>query len=161
MPAEATLSRHLIDTIVTKKLADGAEPKASSKTKKKVVPTDDDHRDDTVPSPVKEKSEVDKRIDDAVMDVSEGGHRPWFTFDEIVEKVGDGVTKAAIKRWVARNIDAERIVSAGRMAYSANTNRRLKSLKVDLEEELNDLNESIKQIDALLKDLGDMPWRPI
>ena len=107
------------------------------------------------------KSEVDMAIDAAVMSVSENGQIFGFTFAEIAKTAGNGVSKAAIKRWVERNTEAERIQVIGHQTYTCVTRSWIESLKHDAQEELDQVQNKLLQLNALWSRIGDKPWTPL
>lgn len=107
------------------------------------------------------KTEIEKRIDGAVSQVSEDGKRTAFEFAEIVSAVGDGVAKAQIKRWLDKHIAARKITSLKGGLYFCVTRERLIDEKQDLDEEYRTISDRLKQINAQLEEIGDQPWRPL
>jgi len=99
-----------------------------------------------------EKSDVDKKIDEAILTATDGGLRMGLTVEALILACGHGVRKADISRWIKRNVEAGTI--------KTHSGSITQICRPTLTEERQELMERIDQISRLFGIYGDAVWRP-
>ena len=113
------------------------------------------------PDPVPERSQEELQIEQAMLKVSEGGHRNLFTEEELQTELGTGTSKAAISRWVEGQVESGAIDRRRGGALVCLSTRTLRERIGGQEETIKEIKKEVSRMKELLRLQGDGLWKPL